>query len=135
MGKNKSGNSFIFGLYIFFNLGIIGFGLLVMGLMVYEMTKIGFHILFLSILIAGLLTSLIGIVSFCGRGSPCIVCLNLLFNIILLIAYAALTILYWMDMVCKYIPGDNKAKCEELKNAPFNYLVKFVLLGADGIFV
>ncbi len=127
----KAGNLCLYTLYFFFSLGLVGLGLILAFLGCYEMYKIQkANAIDIGTTVGGLLTSLIGLMTFCGRRSLCIVGTAIFFKIILLCAYIGLTVCYWMGLVCQY----DQSACDDAKKV-IGDVLKFVFLGADGLIV
>jgi len=79
---------------------------------------------------AGLVTAIIGILSFCGRRSLFMITFNLCLLVVLFCGFVCITVFYWTGAACDV----GKEMCEEINKIIGNVL-KFVLLGTDALVV
>ena len=131
----KSGNSCIFCLFSVFNIALVGIGLAIASLGVYDIASIseGLDVLSVGLVVAGVITLLIGVMGFCSKTSKCVVVLNLFLQILLLCVYMTITVFYWAEKACKEIRTPEK--CKELEDALSRDIIKWFLLAVDGSIV
>eukprot|EP00826_Nyctotherus_ovalis_P016793 TRINITY_DN1488_c0_g1_i1.p1 TRINITY_DN1488_c0_g1~~TRINITY_DN1488_c0_g1_i1.p1 ORF type:complete len:204 (+),score=50.77 TRINITY_DN1488_c0_g1_i1:102-713(+) len=125
------GNFCVFFIFSIFNFILIGMGGILMFFGVYDMAALSktVNILSTGLVLAGLVTLLIGFMGFCTRKSKCGVNVNLFLLLVLLCGYITITVFYWMDKACQMIHSEQK--CKEIEEKVSKQLIKWVMLAAD----